>query len=79
MLVDLDDEDALHARKPGAEPKSKPTFGHESITVGGTDDNVSRLYAAHCVSAGEYAVPEWSRLRIPGQPRTRPVTVRARR
>jgi hypothetical protein len=56
------DEDAAHARKPGSEPKYKRTFGFECITVGGTDGNVSYVYAAHCVSAGEHDVPVALRL-----------------
>jgi hypothetical protein len=56
------DQDAAHARKPGSEPKYKRTFGYECITVGGTDGNVSYVYAAHCVSAGEHDVPVALRL-----------------
>lgn len=56
------DADAPQHQKSSDWDKLKKTFGYECITIGGTEDNVSYVYAAHCVSANEYDVPVALRL-----------------
>ncbi|HUY57523.1 MAG TPA: transposase [Candidatus Micrarchaeaceae archaeon] len=56
------DPDSPHAKAAQASAKVKKVFGYECVTIGGTDDNVSYVYAAHCVSANEHDVPVALRL-----------------
>jgi hypothetical protein len=56
------DVDAPQHRKSSGWDKLKKTFGYECITIGGTEDNVSYVYAAHTVAANEYDVPVALRL-----------------
>lgn len=58
---ELDANASPHLQSLGWD-KIKRTFGYECVTIGGTDENVSYVYAAHTVAANEYDVPVALRL-----------------
>ncbi|HVC39076.1 MAG TPA: hypothetical protein VNH20_03750 [Candidatus Dormibacteraeota bacterium] len=56
------DKDAPRALTASAAKERKKVFGYECITIGGSADNVSYVYAAHCIPANGPDVPVALRL-----------------